>query len=95
MAIYVRIIYRAVKYLITCLRTFSIDPIQCLLYNDKLTQWLVGIPNVKINVPIEYLEALRELLINIILDQSFCIEFSNKQALIILEICLSNLGQSS
>ena len=92
MAIYVRIIYRVVKYLITCLRTFSIDPIQCLLYNDKLTQWLVEIPNVKINVPIEYLEALRELLINI---KSFCIEFSNKQALIILEICLSNLGQSS
>ena len=53
-AIYVRIIYRAVKYLITCLRTFSIDPIQCLLYKD--TQWLVEILTAKINVPIDHLQ---------------------------------------
>ena len=65
MAIYVRIIYRAVKYLITCLRTFSIDPIRCLLYNDKFTQRLVEILNAKINVPIDYLQAWRELLIYI------------------------------
>ena len=61
-----RIIYRAVKYPIICLRTFSIDPIQCLLYNDKFTQWLVEILNAKINVPIDYLQAWRELLIYII-----------------------------